>query len=292
MEYFDNLNYHEIDSPYIMDNFLRTSKTKDYNTEILQIINKFGFLPNLILLHINQSDYFTRPEVQETIINKLFNQPVEKINVVLKYFKAYYIKKFLLFLIGDAINQNFDKVSQLIVNVLLNYFDKSYDDNYPEEYYKSVIRIFNLCNELKLFDNIDYADIASIWEVIASHRGGKSIDLKLELTAIVSGCVYPEIETSAYILAYKGLNKDGSSTMCDWVTYESGKTYQATVTDSNPYNENSFGLSAWSYSKAKNYCSELVIPVRILKTDIKFLDIKTGKIRCSKFTVLENSLTL
>lgn len=291
MEYFDNLNYNEIESPYIMDNFLRTNKTKDYTNEIFLIIDKFGFLPNLILLHINQEAFFKRETSINIIIEKLFNSSAEEINFNVKYFEAEYIEKFLTFLLNSGIKQDFDKVSQIITEVLIAYFNKTYNCNKPEKFYISVVNIFNLCTELKLFELLDFSDIARIWDVIVRNYG-YSINLKLELTAIVSGCHYSTAGQDGYILAYKGVHADRTSTMCDWDTYNPGQIYETAVVDNDPYNENSFGLSAWSYSKARSYCSDLVIPVKIWTKDIKFLDIKTGKIRCSKFTVLEDKQIL
>jgi hypothetical protein len=51
-------------------------------------------------------------------------------------------------------------------------------------------------------------------------------------------------------------------------------------------NENSFGLSAWNYNNAKEYCDELVIKVKIYIKDIGRVVHDGGKIRCSKFLVL------
>lgn len=50
--------------------------------------------------------------------------------------------------------------------------------------------------------------------------------------------------------------------------------------------ENSFGLSAWTYENAKAYCSDLVIEVKIFIEDIAAIVHDGGKIRCTKFEVL------
>ena len=49
----------------------------------------------------------------------------------------------------------------------------------------------------------------------------------------------------------------------------------------------SFGLSAWTLEKAKEYCDEKIIKVKIHINDVKALIHNNNKIRCSKFEVIE-----
>lgn len=87
-----------------------------------------------------------------------------------------------------------------------------------------------------------------------------------------------------FIIAWKGIRKDRYSNYNFQYLYLKGKTYECHCDCTNE--ENSFGLSAWTKTKATEYCDELVVQVKIYIKDIGRIVHGGGKIRCSKFKVL------
>ena len=49
----------------------------------------------------------------------------------------------------------------------------------------------------------------------------------------------------------------------------------------------SFGLSAWTYDKAREYCDELIFKVKIHINDIACFVHDNNKIRCTKLKIME-----
>ena len=89
-----------------------------------------------------------------------------------------------------------------------------------------------------------------------------------------------------YVIAYKGIRSDGYSVYNFQNHYELGGIYEAHA-DHNLYNENSFGLSAWTEKKARAYCDQKLIKVKIHLDDVAALVHNGGKIRCTRFEVIE-----
>jgi hypothetical protein len=104
-----------------------------------------------------------------------------------------------------------------------------------------------------------------------------------KLAAIKASGLY-KIEGD-YVIAYKGIRSDRYSNFNFQYQYFVGETYESHA-DYNIDNDSSFGLSAWTLDKAKEYCNELIIKVKIHKDDLAALVHDGHKIRCSKFTVL------
>ena len=90
-----------------------------------------------------------------------------------------------------------------------------------------------------------------------------------------------------YIYAYKGIRSNRYSKFNFQYQYEVGETYTCHA-DHNPTNESSFGLSAWTLVGAREYCKELIVLVKIHKNDLAALVHNSNKIRCSKFTIIED----
>ena len=90
-----------------------------------------------------------------------------------------------------------------------------------------------------------------------------------------------------YILAFKGIRSDRYSAFNFQYQYFVGETYESHA-DFNIDIENSFGLSAWTLEGAQKYCNELIIKVKIHKNDLAALVHNGNKIRCTKFTVLND----
>ena len=90
-----------------------------------------------------------------------------------------------------------------------------------------------------------------------------------------------------YVLAFKGIRSDRYSAFNFKYQYFVGGTYESHA-DFNINEDNSFGLSAWTLEKARKYCNQLIIKVKIHKSDLAALVHNGNKIRCTKFTVLED----
>ena len=87
-----------------------------------------------------------------------------------------------------------------------------------------------------------------------------------------------------YFIAYKGIRSDRYSNFNFQYQYLPNQTYEAWCDCSNK--ENSFGLSVWSEEKARDYCDELVVKVKINYEDVGRVVHDGGKIRCKKITIL------
>jgi len=87
-----------------------------------------------------------------------------------------------------------------------------------------------------------------------------------------------------YIIAYKGIRSDNYSTF--QYQYFVGEAYSSHC-DCNVDNKNSFGLSAWTLEDAKNYCDQKIIKVKIHLNDLGCIVHDSYKLRCFKFTVVE-----
>jgi hypothetical protein len=94
-----------------------------------------------------------------------------------------------------------------------------------------------------------------------------------------------EFLDSDHILAYKGIRSDRYSNFNFQYRYLTGETYECHCDCTS--SGNSFGLSAWMEEKARKHCGELVIKVKINIADIGRIVHNGGKLRCSKFTILD-----
>ena len=69
-----------------------------------------------------------------------------------------------------------------------------------------------------------------------------------------------------YFIAYKGIRSDRYSNYNFQYRYFPGEVYEA-FCDCSP-DEDSFGLSVWTEEKAKGYCDELVVKVKVKYEDV------------------------
>ena len=88
-----------------------------------------------------------------------------------------------------------------------------------------------------------------------------------------------------YFIAYKGIRSDRYSAFNFQYKYLPGNTYTCFADGSR--NENSFGLSVWNESNARDYCSELIVKCKVFYEDVARVVHDGGKIRCSKITILD-----
>ena len=88
-----------------------------------------------------------------------------------------------------------------------------------------------------------------------------------------------------YFIAYKGIRSDRYSKYNFQYKYEKGGVYESTADFTAE--ENSFGLSAWTEDKARDYCDELVVRVKIYYKDVARVVHDGGKIRATRIEVLD-----
>jgi len=89
-----------------------------------------------------------------------------------------------------------------------------------------------------------------------------------------------------YIIAYKGIRSDNYSVYSFLYQYFVGKTYTSHC-DCNVTSENSFGLSAWTEERARLFCNQKLIKIKIHLNDLGCMVQNKSKLRCFKFTVIE-----
>ena len=87
-----------------------------------------------------------------------------------------------------------------------------------------------------------------------------------------------------YFIAYKGIRSDRYSNFNFQYQYLPGETYESWCDYSS--DENSFGLSVWTEEKAREYCNQLVVKVKVNYEDVGRVVHNGGKIRCKKITIL------
>ena len=127
---------------------------------------------------------------------------------------------------------------------------------------------------IKRYANKLYVSINDNWNY-------KSADFKK--AAVEATGLYECHEDFFY--AYKGIRSDRYSKCNFQYRYMPGETYEC-FADASSKN-NSFGLSVWTKERAEEYCSELVVKVKIYYKDVARVVHNGGKIRCSKLTVME-----
>ena len=89
-----------------------------------------------------------------------------------------------------------------------------------------------------------------------------------------------------YFIAYKGIRSDRYSALNFQYQYLKGETYEAHCDCTD--DENSFGLSVWTEEKAKEYCKELIIKVKVNYEDVgRLIHDDINKIRVRRLTVLD-----
>lgn len=89
-----------------------------------------------------------------------------------------------------------------------------------------------------------------------------------------------------YFIAYKSIRNDRYSHFNFQYQYLPNEVYEAHCDCT--YNENSFGLSVWTYEEAKNYNNNgLIVKVKVRYEDVGRLVHDSNKIRCSKIEILE-----
>lgn len=123
-------------------------------------------------------------------------------------------------------------------------------------------------------DKLDMNFIADSWHY-------KSVEEKKK--AVMDTGLYECHED--YFIAYKGIRRDRYSKFNFQYQYLKGHTYETWCDCSD--NEDSFGFSAWTETKAREYCNELLVRVKVRYEDVGRVVHDGGKIRCFKLEVLD-----
>ena len=123
-------------------------------------------------------------------------------------------------------------------------------------------------------DNIYMKFIADSWHY-------KSVEEKKK--AVIDTGLYECHDD--YFIAYKGIRHDRYSNYNLHYQYHKGHTYETWCDCSD--NEDSFGFSAWTEKKAREYCDELLVRVKVRYEDVGRVVHKGGKIRCFKMEILD-----
>lgn len=111
---------------------------------------------------------------------------------------------------------------------------------------------------------------------------GKDIEFKKQ--KIIESGKY-ELEGD-YIIAYKGVLKNGTSAYDSFYKYEVGGVCESNC-DTDENDSNSFGLSAWTLEMAKGYFDERIFKVRIHLDDLGVMVRSFYKLRAFKLEILE-----
>ena len=119
------------------------------------------------------------------------------------------------------------------------------------------------------------------WSCIADSWHYKSVKEKKK--AVIDTGLYECHDD--YFIAYKGIRVDRYSKFNFQYQYLKGHTYETWCDCSGE--ENSFGFSAWTEEKAREYCGELVVRVKVRYEDVGRVVHNGGKIRCFKLEVLD-----
>ena len=88
-----------------------------------------------------------------------------------------------------------------------------------------------------------------------------------------------------YFIGYKGIRSDRYSKFNFQYQYLPNQSYESWC-DCNS-ETNSFGLSVWTEEKARDYCNQLVVKVKVNYEDVGRVVHNGGKIRCRKLTVID-----
>ena len=105
-----------------------------------------------------------------------------------------------------------------------------------------------------------------------------------EITNLIPDCYQRKGD---YIIAYKNIRKDRYSHYNFQYCYEKGGLYESHC-DCNNDHENSFGLSLWTYEKARDYnFNGIVVKCRVKIEDIGAVVHAGNKLRCKKIEILK-----
>lgn len=269
-KHFTDIVKHSVTCDLYLSTTLSGELTKD---QIFSIIQSHGLLKNLILFHLNEYINLDDLELLQIIFKSFDSNDRTKLYdfKIFDYKSLQILYKYLFkhknFIITE---KNKDNIIQLLLTIISTF-------NIPYLELKEMFEVLN-----PIVSNEDLVTLWTFWD--ESGENDKSMRCLLNLSCTLSKVSYEVTED--YIIAYKGVKKDNSSTISDRIKYFPNITYTSPC-DDDMFNENSFGLSAWDYKNAKIYCSEKILKVKIYFNHLRYINIQDSKLRATTFTVLE-----
>ena len=180
---------------------------------------------------------------------------------------------------------NISECQKLSEEFIREFQDKVYWDNISkcQKLSEDFIREFQdkvYWSNILLFQNLSEDFIYEFKDKITWIN--KSTDFKKQ--QIIDCGLYECYED--YFIAYKAIRNDRYSHFNFQYQYLPNETYEANCDCTD--NEDSFGLSVWTYEGAENYNnSGLIVKVKVKYEDIGRLVHNSNKIRCFKIEILE-----
>jgi Txe/YoeB family toxin of Txe-Axe toxin-antitoxin module len=179
----------------------------------------------------------------------------------------------------EFIERNADRVAWSYISELS---EPSFKRNVNRVNWANISRYQKLSEEFRLKHNLNQPE--NNWLYTDKETKRKAIE----------NCNLYELDGD-YVIAFKGIRSDGYSYFNFQYHYELGGIYEAhadhNLNNENSFhnlnNENSFGLSAWTEESARDYCDQKLIKVKIHLDDVAALVHNGGKIRCTRFEVIE-----
>jgi len=197
------------------------------------------------------------------------------INEFQRYVVWYDISKYQK-LSEDTIREFKDKVFWHYVSKYQNLSEDFIREFQRSVYWECISKYQKLSNEFitEFSDELISSLIDDNW----AYRDTEFLKQQVEST-----CLYECHDD--YFIAYKGIRSDRYSNFNFKYKYLPNETYESFCDCSS--DENSFGLSVWTENKAKEYCGQLVVRVKVRYEDVGRVVYNGGKIRCRKITILD-----
>jgi hypothetical protein len=171
------------------------------------------------------------------------------------------------------IEQNKDRVNWYCISIFQKLSESFIEQNKDRVDWYCIIKFQKLSEEFRTKHNLSIP--ANNWLYT---------DKETKRQAIEKSGLY-EIDND-WVIAYKGIRSNNYSRYNFQYKYELGNTYQSHA-DHNLDNENSFGLSAWTEEKAREYCDEKIVKVKIHLDHVAALVHNGYKLRCTQFEIIE-----
>jgi len=199
-----------------------------------------------------------------------------------------FIKKYKAVLPSEYIFR-FQKISESFIEQNPEYANwfaiskfQKLSESFIEKHFSKLDK-YNISKYQKLSDKFiqKYKD-ELFMNVIDDSWHYKSADFKKQ--KIIETNLYNEYYDDFFI-GYKGIRLNRYSKYNFQYKYEKGGVYESWSDVSNE--ENSFGLSVWTESLAREYCDELVVRVKVKYEDVARIIHEGGKIRCFKIEILD-----
>lgn len=250
--------------------------------KIIDIIKRYGLFEELIIFHINEYlDANMSDELCEVILNNKHN--IKKIF----YFNEFALNSLLDYLRKDCNAQRLfafylKETPDYYAEFLENLVDAKLNYRIGFDEFKTLLKEFVIPFNVMNFSSDFLTEAWVKWQPLNSSE--KSIVNMLEIAHMVCGEVYDVTPDKNYILAFKGVKQNYTSTFSDRYTYLPKHEYTCDC-DADMYNDNSYGLSAWYKDDASTYCDERVLCVKINFDDIKYVNLYNGKLRASRMYV-------